>query len=84
MPNASNRDARAPAPTTARRGAHHNWPGRIHLAVMSLYAAAGIGAAVSLYRRMLDLIEDPLPAAMLTLTAALIVLVFTNGGERRR
>ena len=79
MPNASNPIVRATAhPDAPRRGA-----GAVHLVIMTLYAAAGLGAAVSLYGRMLDLLEDPMPAAILTLTAALLVLVFTSGGDRR-
>lgn len=54
-----------------------------HLLLRALYVAAGLGAAVSLYTKILALIDDPMPAAILTLTAAMLLLVATSRPERR-
>ena len=55
-----------------------------HLLLRALYGVAGLGAVVSLYTRLLALIDDPMPAAILTLTAAMLFLAATSRPERRR
>ncbi|MES2339180.1 MAG: hypothetical protein V4537_13885 [Pseudomonadota bacterium] len=55
----------------------------VHLAIRTLYVVAGLAAAVSLYSRMLTLLGDAIPAAILTLTVGMMFHVLMNRGDRR-
>jgi hypothetical protein len=70
-------------PSAASRFRHRPAVDVTHLLIRALYGAAGLGAALSLYIRLLALLEDPMPAAILTLTAAMLFLVATSRPERR-
>ncbi|WP_156351532.1 hypothetical protein [Sphingomonas sp. Leaf25] len=49
-----------------------------------LCLVAALGAAIGIYRWMLDVLGDPIPAAIVTLIVAMAMLVLTNGKARRR
>lgn len=54
-----------------------------HLMLRALYGAAGVGAVISLYAKAVALVEDPMPAAMLTLTVAMLFLAAASRPARR-
>ncbi|WP_156349059.1 MULTISPECIES: hypothetical protein [unclassified Sphingomonas] len=66
---------------------HRHRPGDIDpvpLIANVLCLVAALGAAIGIYRWMLDVLGDPIPAAIVTLIVAMAMLVLTNGKARRR
>lgn len=56
----------------------------IHLAVRTIYIGLGLAAAISIYSRLSDALDDPLPAAIITLLVVMAFLVVVARKADRR
>lgn len=71
--------------TFAAPGARRRPPVNLtNLLLRALYGATGVAAALSLYTKLVVLIDDALPAAILTLIMVMFFLVMTARPERPR